>query len=216
MKEQFNLDRLVEYGTEAVPETTPVVNPRWREVDGKIRSRQGVLQRQLALFGGLSLPETAEGAAIETYQRKKGEVQENISHLQKELGKLKEKRKETPHHITVGKLEDEDRFSRLIAEKKHFVDTIKMIAYRAETAMVHLLREKLSRADDARVLLRQLYGIEADLKPDPKANTLTVQLHHLATHAHDEAIRHLCTELNATETIFPGTNLKLIYKLGSS
>jgi len=29
-------------------------------------------------------------------------------------------------------------------------------------------------------------------------------------------IRHLCEELNATETLFPGTGLKLIYKLGSA
>ena len=34
--------------------------------------------------------------------------------------------------------------------------------------------------------------------------------------AHDDVIRRLCEELNATETLFPGTGLKLIYKLGSS
>jgi hypothetical protein len=33
--------------------------------------------------------------------------------------------------------------------------------------------------------------------------------------AHDEAVRHLCDELNATETLFPGTDLRLIYKVGS-
>ena len=30
------------------------------------------------------------------------------------------------------------------------------------------------------------------------------------------AINYLCEELNATETTFPATDLKLIYKLGSS
>ena len=34
--------------------------------------------------------------------------------------------------------------------------------------------------------------------------------------SHDVAINYLCEELNATETTFPGTDLKLIYKLGSS
>jgi hypothetical protein len=29
-------------------------------------------------------------------------------------------------------------------------------------------------------------------------------------------IHHLCDELNATESLFPGTELRLIYKLGSS
>jgi hypothetical protein len=28
-------------------------------------------------------------------------------------------------------------------------------------------------------------------------------------------VRHLCKELTATETVFPETNLRLIYELGS-
>jgi hypothetical protein len=34
--------------------------------------------------------------------------------------------------------------------------------------------------------------------------------------AHDAAVRYLCEELTATETIFPGTDLRLAYKLGSA
>ena len=45
---------------------------------------------------------------------------------------------------------------------------------------------------------------------------LTVRLHHLATHCADETLRHLCAELNETETKFPGTNLRLVYDLVSS
>jgi len=90
-----------------------------------------------------------------------------------------------------------------------------MVAYRAETAMVHVLRDVLSRHDDVRSLLRAIYCNEADLLPDYQAGTLTVRLHHLATRSSDDAIRHLCSELTATETIFPETNLRLIYELGS-
>lgn len=215
MREHFNLDRLLEYGTEPVPATTRVVNPRWRELDGNIRSQRVKLQRQLALFGESSLSNAWESSEVESFAKKKGEMQENIAHLQQELEERKRERKETAHHVTMEQLPQENLFTRLATEKKHFVDTIKMIAYRAETAMAHVLKEKLARADDVRVLLRQLYETEADLKPDLESKTLTVQLHHLATRAHNEAIRHLCEELTATETIFPGTYLRLIYKLGS-
>jgi hypothetical protein len=44
---------------------------------------------------------------------------------------------------------------------------------------------------------------------------LTVQLHHMTTHAADTAIQKLCDELNETETCFPGTNLRLVMKVGS-
>jgi hypothetical protein len=64
-------------------------------------------------------------------------------------------------------------------------------------------------------LLRQIYDTEVDLFPDAQNKTLTVRLHHLRQAAHDEAVRHLCDELNATETLIPGTDLRLIYKVGS-
>ena len=90
-----------------------------------------------------------------------------------------------------------------------------LIAYRAETAMAHVLQEQISRADDARTLLSAIFSAAADLLPDEANQTLTVSLHHIANHCSAAAIRHLCAELNSTETLFPGTNLRLIYKLVS-
>jgi hypothetical protein len=40
-------------------------------------------------------------------------------------------------------------------------------------------------------------------------------VHRLANRSSDLAFRHLCEELTATETVFPETNLRLIYELGS-
>lgn len=149
------------------------------------------------------------------YQHKKAQLQEEMEALQREIDELKQQRKQTPHHIPVKDLPESDRFSRLLTERQHFIDTIQLIAYRAETSMASLLRDKLNREDDTRALLRQIYETEVDLVPDPGTNTLTVRLHHLTQAAHDLAVRHLCEELNATETIFPGTELKLVYQLGS-
>ena len=52
--------------------------------------------------------------------------------------------------------------------------------------------------------------------PDEEKGTLTVRLHNMTNRAHDAAVAHLCAELNATETTYPGTNLRLIYELVSS
>jgi len=116
----------------------------------------------------------------------------------------------------VKSLPEEDRFTRLRTERKHFLDTLKMIAYRAETSMASLLREHLARGDDARALLRQIFATEADLTPDLVAKTLTIRLHHLTQSAHDRAIEKLLADLTATQTVFPGTDLTLIFELGSS
>jgi hypothetical protein len=117
----------------------------------------------------------------------------------------------------VKSLPEQDRFTRLRTERKHFIDTLKMIAYRAESSMASVLREHLARgADDARALLRQIFQSDADLTPDLAANTLTIGLHHLTQAAHDKAIQQLLADLNATQTIFPGTTLTLVFKLGSA
>ena len=91
-----------------------------------------------------------------------------------------------------------------------------MIAYRAETSLVFIVREKLGRADDARAPLVRIFNTEIDLAPDLQAKTLTVKLHHLTQAAHDEAARHLCRQLNETETVFPDAQLRLVFKIGSA
>jgi hypothetical protein len=88
-----------------------------------------------------------------------------------------------------------------------------MIAYRSETAMANLLREKMSHPNEARCLLYSLYNTEADIFPDDTSGTLTVRLHSLANPASNKLVLNLCNELNATNTIFPGTNLRLVYEL---
>jgi hypothetical protein len=216
MRQHYNLDRLAEYGTEPVPDPIQTVNPAWRRLDSQIRAKTETRRRQLALFGALDLQSSLAEPEVARYQQKKAQLQDEIESLNREIDELKKQRKETPHHIPVKDLPESERFSRLLTERKHFIDTIKLIAYRAETSMASLLRDKLSREEDTRALLRQIYETEVDLIPDLQSNTLTVRLHHLTQAAHDEAVRHLCNELDATETIFPGTELKLVYQLGSS
>jgi prepilin-type processing-associated H-X9-DG protein len=211
MRQHFNLDRLIDYQTEDLVDTLRVVNPDWRRLDGQVRTKVGTLNHKLAQFGAMQLHGDIEPKRVERYEQAKAELQQQISCLQAEIEQLKLQRKDSPHHIQAAQLPEKERFRRLKTQTKDFVDTIKMIAYRAETAMAHILREKMSRLDDARSLLRQLYCTEADLLPDLQAATLTIRLHHMANHSADLAIRHLCDELNATATLFPGTNLRLVY-----
>lgn len=215
-REHYGLDRLVDYCTEPVSETTEVVNPQYRKLHSQIKSNQSKLNRLLAKFAALTLDDTIEPDNVEPFLKQKTAWQEEIEAFQEQIKALKEKRNELPHHIKVKDLPEADQFEHLSSQSKHFIDTIKMIAYRAETAMANLLRETISRPDEVRSLLRGLYSSEADLIPDHKQGTLTVQLHHLANHSYDNAIQTLCDELNATETQFPRTNLRLVFKLGST
>ena len=155
-------------------------------------------------------PETNTEAVPKWEQYKSGLV-ETIEHLEHELAEVKQHRKATPHHLEWDELSAEDKFERLAPSRKRLLDTVKLIAYRAETALTQIVREALSREDDARSLVRELFRSAADLTPDLESGELRIELHSLSNPRSNRAIGHLLSELNASELTYPGTQLKLIY-----
>ncbi len=213
MREQYNLDRLVEYQTEPIPDTTQVINPAWRECDTKIRSASSTLSRQLKEFGAIHIIGEIEPENMEQFQRQKAQLQQHITALQEKILQIKTERAQLKKHISIKELPEDQRFDRLSTESKHLVDTIKLIAYRAETSLACSIKEYLTDPEDARSLIKNICLSHADIIPDKTSKTLTIQLHHLASQTLDNAVQKLCDELNATEIIFPGTEMKLVYKL---
>jgi predicted nucleic acid-binding Zn-ribbon protein len=216
MRENYSLDRLIDYNTSTVSDTTKVVNPQHRSMTSEIKKKTTILNRALAHFGSVNIEGEINPQKVSAYQQEKADLQEKIVFYQAEIEKLKKDKKGIPSHISFSELPKEQQFKQLSTGSKHFIDTVKMIAYRAETSMVQVLREVSSRKDEARSLVKAVYDTEVDLVPDEKKNTLTIFLHHLANHSASESVQHLCKEMNKTETIFPGTNLRLIYKMGSA
>ena len=214
MMEHYAIDLLSEYQTEEIPGTNrPVVNPRWRELDRCFRSLKGKLQRQQAEFAAHTLHPQTVAEKVPHWERRKGKLMEEIEQLEHELQKVKKQRQETAHHVEWDQLGAEDQFQRLAPSRKRLMDTVKLIAYRAETALTRIVREVLSRDDDARSLVRDLFRSEADLSPDTKAGVLTISVHSMANPRSNRAVDHLLGELNAAELSYPGTNLKLAYTL---
>jgi hypothetical protein len=60
-------------------------------------------------------------------------------HFEHQLDEEKDKLKETPKRISWAQMAEKDRFHRLLPGRRRLIDTIRMIAYRAETAMASLL-----------------------------------------------------------------------------
>ena len=94
-----------------------------------------------------------------------------------------------------------------------FCDTVKMIAYRAETAMVALLRRHLKNEAEARALVRDLLVASADIEPDDVAKTLTIRIHRMANPAQDKAVAALLDDLTTQAFCHPETGAKMIYTL---
>ncbi len=215
MREHYNLDRLVDYSTEDIPETTRVVSPLHREADGEVRKQAAQLARKRCECDGIILCDDIEPDKVAAYETKKLALQEEVENMEQTLADLKACRRATPRHVMLSDLPEEDQFRKLGMKSKYFIDTIKLVAYRAETAMVNIARQTMRHQDEARSLLRSLYATEADILPDHERKTLTVRLHQPANRCSAITIKNLCRELNATNTKFPGTDLRLAYEMVS-
>lgn len=214
MREHYAIDRLVQYGGEDIPDqSVSVVNPEYKRLDKEVRQVRSALNKKLGEFAQHQLIGEIEPARVAAYEEKKAAVNDDISRLQELVDAKIASRRAVHRHITLAELPESERFTRLKPRAKHLIDTVKMIAYRAETAMANALREHMKREEDARSLLRSIYQVEADLVPNETDKTLTVRIHHLASRCSDEAVRQLIEELNETETKFPGTELRLVYEL---
>jgi len=212
MRQHFGLDRLIEHGTMPLPETTVVVNPAHRRVDQQIRRERGRLQRLAAQFGAHTLPAQATFEQLQEFEQQGGQWQEKIQVQTVLIDQLKKQRQQIPRKVELKDLPQAERYRQLRPESKHFIDTIKMIAYRAESALAGELREHLQREDDARALMRRIFVSPANLRPDYEHKTLLVELHRLGSPLQDAAVAKLCDELTVTQTRFPTTELTLIYR----
>jgi hypothetical protein len=214
MMQHFAIDLLSEYQTDEIPGTNrPVVNPPWRELDKQVRSLKGRLTQRQAKFAALTLHPEDDAPKVAQWERRKAVYREEIEQFEHELAEVVAKLKQTPKHVEWKDLPAEDKFERLAPSRKRLLDTVKMIAYRAETAMANVLREPLSRDDDARSLLCDLFRSEADLHPDAEAGVLRVNVHSMANPRSNRAIGHLMRHLNEAELPYPGTNLKLVFSV---
>ena len=216
MMNHYDIDGLIEYGAQELPGTTMVVNPDRRELEKTIAKTQ-VLQRQhktrLAMYTiEAENREKKEGIESKNVQ-KRAECLESIQAIQTDLDELRAKRRDMPKKVTLESLPKEKRPTQLLPLSKMLADTVKMIAYRSETALVAMLRRHLNKEDEARALVRALFVSSGDIKPDDAAKTLTIKIHRMATPAHDKAIAALLADLTAQGFRHPETGAKMIYAL---
>jgi hypothetical protein len=136
-----------------------------------------------------------------------------ITALEAKIGKLAARLTALPKRVPVKAVLDEADIVKLAPEAKHLTDAIKMVAYRAETALVRSLTPHYARTEDeGHALIREMLLTSADILPQPDTHRLVVLLHSLANPRSNAALAKLCETLNALEVRYPGTDLQLVYQ----
>jgi hypothetical protein len=214
MMHNYDIDRLTEYGIEVVDPEKVVVNPSHRKNEYTLKKNREKLARVKARF--FNIVEKNMDKSIDDLKgalEKESKLQETMRLLEKDIAVCLERRKDIASHIQIKDMEAGSQYNKLKTESRLFMNVLRMIAYRAETSIVNLLGEWYSRTEDeGRMLVKEIIKTDADLKPDYESKTLTVSLHSLSTPRANRVVERLCELLNETETVFPGTDLRLIYK----
>ncbi len=217
MMQNFGIDSLVSYLHEKISDTSMLINPAFRKLERQLKKTTSRLNYRKAMFGGMEfevLPVNEK--EFGKFLTKKAELRNEIIALEREADQIKQRKKQVPRKIQFSELHENEKFDSAINQRKVFLDTIKMIAYRAETAMANMIKPHMSHPDEARKLLQQVYKTDANIWVDKNHKKLCIELHRLSYWKDDKIIQNLCDELNQTDTVFPGTDLSIFFKLVSS
>jgi hypothetical protein len=210
LREEYALDALVEYA--AVPDdpTREVPNPAWAAVDAQLRQAQAQLDQLQAEYGLEALTNLEnQRRTMRGFKTANGKLGQKIWNVWQRVLQLEKRRAAVPRRVPVQALREEP-VVKLAPERKHLTNLLKMVAYQAESDLFRLVAPLYRRAnDEGRTLIQSALASAADLEVTP--SELRVTLLPQSSPHRTRAIAALCEELNQTNTLFPGSPLRLRY-----
>jgi len=215
--QEYDLDRIVHYIVNKIDDDLEVVNPMYSKLTNSLKKTREKINRRKAILYQVIHQNIIENAdKTEENMKKQIKIKDELKQLEKEEDELIIERKKHTYKIKIKEMEEKARYSKLDIESKHFQNIIKMICYRAETNFALLLAiDYKKKINEMRSLTKSLINAKVNIIPDQQNKMLTVELFSLATPRDNLAAEKICQLLNDTETIFPGTDLRLFYKIAT-
>jgi hypothetical protein len=214
MRQHFALDALVTYAVEPADAARTVPNPQRKAVAKELATVRAELTALEQMYGqkALANPE-GQRPTMRGFKIAAAALGQQIRAHQAQCRELKATIAALPERVPVTALLTEPEIVKLAPEAKHLTDTIKMVAYRAETALVQSLAPHyVKTADEGRALIREMLLSSADIIPEPDTQRLRVRVHTLANPRSNNGLAKLCETLTTLELQYPGTDLTMVYE----
>jgi transposase len=213
MSEEFAIDALWTYGTEEADAKRDVPNPKRKEKEQKLRElREEVSRLERILGAAAARNEESKRPTMRGFKIANATVGQQLREACAKVELLRGELRTIPKRVSASEAAGGKPVMRLKTEAKRLTDTIKSVAYQAETALFRLVRAHYSRQEDeGRKLIASAMQLSGDIKVG--ARELRITLAPAASPNRTRAIARLCDELNASETVYPGTQLRLRYAI---
>jgi hypothetical protein len=214
MIENFDFDRMVEYGTEPVDQARTIPNPEYKKLTYLLKkTREKKARLEARLYKKIEDSNATNHEQLMESIAKSSSLVDQISGHKATIEDLLSKRKKVSARISVSEMPQEQRYNKLKQEGKKFKNAVIMLAYRTESALLGIISDFYKDTNkDGRMILKEIFSSDADMIPDYKNNRLIIRLHSLSTPRANIVVKKLCELLNQTETNFPYTNLHLVYE----
>jgi len=214
MRQHFALDALVTYAVDPADPERTIPNPARKTVAKELAASRAAINELEQAYGQQARGNSeAQRPTMRGFKIAQAGLSQRITALEAKCRTLQARLAALPQRVPVNAVLDEAEIVKLAPEAKHLTDTIKMVAYRAETALVRCLTPSyVKNEDDGRALIREMLLTSADVLPQPDDHRLLVRLHSLANPRSNDALAKLCETLNALAVRYPGTDLTLVYQ----
>ena len=210
MREEYLIDALADYQIEPADPNRSVPNPARKALEKELRRTRAQLGKLLATLD--AQPRRLASAASKQVKEK---LRNDIAQAKARLKKIHAQHHALPARVSVAQAQKGEAVIRLSKERKHLTNVLKMLAYQIESDLLELIRPHYKRVEDeGRTLIHTFLQDAADI--EPTADELRIQLAALSSQHRTGVLEALCATLNRTNTVFPGTELKMRYSVATA
>ena len=224
MREQFLLDGLPSYGSEAIQGDLDHPNPTYTKLEKAAAKLRQARNKLLGKYAEAFTGEDADAAVAYLLELRRdpgaqrtkltAKQRESLSKDAKELDGIQHRLEhiaaELAHTPARESLSDAG-YRRLNSELRQFMNLIKISAYHVETALVELLSPHYRKSEDeARSIIAGALRSSGSLKLRP--GQLVIQLEPQGEPRRTRAVNQLAAELTAREIRFPGSARTIVFE----
>jgi hypothetical protein len=212
LREEFLIDALVDYTVVPDDPSRDVPNPKRAALDRKLKEARAELARLQADYGAEALSNLERSRpTMRGFKIAKGKLGHAIRAAMKCIAMLETNRTTVPPRVPLKDVV-EGQIVKLAPERKLLTSLLKMVAYQAESDLVQQVAPYYRRVQqEGRTLIQSALCGDADIQVTDRE--LQVAIAPLSSAHRTRALAALCEELNRSQTVFPGSRLRLLYQI---
>jgi hypothetical protein len=216
MREEFLIDALIDYQVEPDDPTRSVPNPARKAVEKELRAARAKLMKLQETYGATAIDFIEEpSSTMKSFSAAEEKIRDEISETVARIAAIETRRDALPIRVSIADAQQGQEVVKLSTERKHLTNVLKMVAYQIESDLLALIRPHYKRVEDEGRTLVQM-ALQDTAAIQPTEDQLRITLAPLSSSHRSRALEALCEALNKTNTVFPGTTLRMNYSVEES